>query len=89
MTFVGVGRCFTFNYDQLLKLNTLTDGITLQLVPNNDYYIYLSEPDFNFITANPLTMPVTMVTLHGMEAGHLAVSLNVVGTEELNRLNAP
>ena len=90
VTFAAMGRCYTLNYDQLLKLNPLKDGIKLQLNKTKDYYIYLSEPDFYFTaTANPLTMPVTMVTLHGMKSGHLGIKLNVVRTEELNSLEAP
>ena len=92
VTFAAVGRCYTLNYDQLLKLNPSEDGIVLNLVniQENDYYIYLSEPDFYFTaTANPITMPVTMVTMHGMETGHLSIRLKMVRTEELNRLEAP
>ena len=89
VTFAAMGRCYTLNYDELLKLNPLTDNIALQLVPNNDYYIFLSEPDFYFISSTSLTMPVTMLTLHGMESGHLGIMLKVVRTEELNRLKAP
>ena len=88
LTFAAVGRCYTLNYDQSFKVNPLIDGIRLQLVPD-DYYIYLSEPDFSFITNTPLTMPVTMVALHGLESGHLGVFLKMVRTEELNRLEAP
>ena len=92
VTLAAMGRCYTLNYNQLFKLNPLRDGIVLNLVniqEMNDYYIYLSEPDFYFITANPLTMPVTMVTLNGMESGHLSIMLKMVRTEELNRLEAP
>ena len=65
------------------------DGIVL-LVQKNDYYIYLSEPDFYFTaTSNPLAMPVTMVTLNRMESGQLGVFLKMVRTEELNRPEAP
>ena len=90
LTFASVGRCYTFNYDQLLKPNPLMDGIFLQLVENNyTDYLYLSEPDFNFISSNPLSIPVTLVTLHGIESGTLSVILKMVKTEELNRVEAP
>ena len=90
LTFATVGRCYTLNYDQLLKPNPLLDGIFLQLVENNyTAFLYLSEPDFNFISSNPISMPVTMVTLHGIESGTLSVILKMVKTEELNRAEAP
>ena len=90
LTFASVGRCYTFDYDQLLKPNPLIDGIRLQFVQNNyTDFLYLSEPDFNFISANPLSMPVTMVTLHGIESGTLSVILKMVKTEELNRVESP
>ena len=88
LTFATLGRCYTLNYDQLLKPNPLTDGIFLQLVNHTDS-LYLSGPGFNFTTANPLMMPVTFVTLHGIESGTLSVILKMVKTEELNRVEAP
>ena len=90
LTLAVVGRCYTLNHDHLLQLNPLTDGILLQLVQKKDYYIYFSEPDFHFIRAWPLlTIPVTMVALHGFESNYLSVTLKMVRTEELNRPEAP
>ena len=89
VTFTAVGRCFTLNYHQLLRLNLNMNGILLRL-QKNDYYVYLSGPDFFFTaTSNPLTMPVTMVTLHGNESGVRSVFLKMARTEELNRPEAP
>ena len=90
LTLAVVGRCYTLNHDHLLQLNPLTDGIVLELVQMKDYYVYFSEPDFHFIRANPLlTIPVTMVVLHGFESRYLSVVLKMVRTEELNRPEAP
>ena len=90
LTFAALGRCYTLDYDQMLKENPLEDGIEFRFVRKNDFYIYLSEPDFHFIRGNPLlTVPVTMVTLHGFESRVLGVTLKMVRTEELNRLEAP
>ena len=90
VTFTPLGRCYTLDYDQPFKINPLKDGIALQLLDNNDYYVYLSEPDFHFIRAQPLlTVPVTMVALHGLNSSLTTIMLKMVRTEELNRLEAP
>ena len=90
VTFAVLGRCYTLDYDQLFTINPLKDGIALIVVENNDYYIYFSEPDFHFIRAQPLlTVPVTMVALHGLNSSITSIMLKMVRTEELNRLEAP
>ena len=92
LTFAMWGRCYTLDYDKLFKVNPRNDGIALQLIVKKDYVIYLFDPDFHFITANPLlTMPVTILALHGSKSDpkFRTVVIKMLRTEELNRLEAP
>ena len=92
LTLAMFGRCYTLDYDKLFKVNPRNDGIALQLIVKKDYVIYLFDPDFHFITANPLlTMPVTILALHGSKSDpkFRTVVIKMLRTEELNRLEAP
>ena len=82
MTMAMVGRCYTLNYEQLLKVDEETESIVINLVPAN-YYVYLHNPDFFLFTINPLTMPTTAVNLEAKNGSYLAITLELVQIEKL------
>ena len=82
MTMAMVGRCYTLNYDQLLKVDEETESIVINLIPAN-YYVFLHHPDFFLFTFNPLTMPTTAVNLQAMNASYLFITLDLVQREKL------
>ena len=83
MTMTMPGRCYTLNYDQLLKVDQETEAVVVDLVPGN-YYLYLHHPDFFLFTINPLTMPTTAVDLQVMNASYLGLVLEMVQVNNLN-----
>ena len=82
MTMAMVGRCYTLNYEQLLKVDEETESIVINLVPRN-YYVYLHHPDFFLFTINPLIMPTTAVNLEAKNGSYLAITLELVQIEKL------
>ena len=87
MTMAMVGRCYTLNYDQLLKVDQETESIVINLAPAN-YFVYLHDPDFFLFTINSLSMPTTAVNLNlqDMNASYLSITLELVQREKVNQL---
>lgn len=69
------GRCFTFNFDQLLSIDISVDSLVFSLDENMTYYLFLHQPDFFILTYNPLTIPTVDMVLNFKDIGKNYITL--------------
>ena len=88
LTLVLTGRCYTLNYDQLLKVDQETESVWVNLVPEN-YFVILHHPDFSLFTINPLSIPTTAFNLQVSNASYTGLILEMIQIENINRPEVP
>ena len=85
------GRCYTLDLDIKLGINSLTEGIILQLNPNLTYTIFFHQPDFYRFSFNSVAMPSVqrIISLEEIGNKYFGFSLELVRRERLNRAENP
>ena len=90
MSWPGVGRCYTLDYDVLLDIDSRTDSLLLLLNTEIDYVVFLHEPGFFAININKLAMPTTIIQFNRSNKTGLAqiFTLEASRRTNLNRVGA-
>ena len=59
----ALGVCHTLHYPHPVGTNSLTDSVTVKIIPDVAYDIFIHDPHFFFPTINPSTFPFSKIKL--------------------------
>ena len=59
----ALGVCHTLHYPHPVGTNSLTDSVTVKILPDVAYDIFIHDPDFFLPTINPSTFPFSKIKL--------------------------
>ena len=84
----ALGVCHTLDYPHPVGTNSITDSVTVKIIPDVAYDIFIHDPDFFLPTINPSTFPFSKIKLQEYDTFKVFY-IDVTQHQKLNTLRSP
>ena len=80
------GKCQALQYEGMLGTGLDTNSVQIILNPNHDYYFFLHDPNFFFLSSNPITIP-RLKNRVALDGKSMVLKMKHLAAAEHRRLN--